>query len=327
MTKSIRNLVVLTGLLGLFGYLPQVFAQTHPPHGEPSDYNRVIEKVEPTITRSVITMPQDFDLDLLTGMNSQIDSKGTEFWVCFQENYDNTSDPLSFTLFITSEVNTTATIHIPAISWQKQYNVTANQITTIQIPSPLSVVVNGEGKSNKGIHIFANDEITVYGLNQMKYSTDAFLALPLDILNVFYMVMSYKSISNTRNQSQFAIVSPYDNVNVTVTPASNTEGGRSAGQPFTITLNQGQVYQVQAPDNMDLTGSTIQSSLPVAVFGGHSCANIPESYCCCDHLVEQLPPVNTWGSSFLTIPLSGRQNGDTFRMLSSQDGTNLKIYG
>ncbi|MBN2413751.1 PKD domain-containing protein [candidate division KSB1 bacterium] len=325
MTKLTKTLVILLGLFcSLF---PNANSQEHPPHGDTSKSNRIVDNVEATVTRSVLTMPKDLNFDILTGMNTQIDSKGTEFWICFQENYDNSKYPLSFTLFITSDVNTQVTIHIPTINWQKQYSVLAHQITTVQIPSPLSVVVNGEGKTNKGIHIFANDEITVYGLNQMQASTDAYLALPLDILNVFYMIMSYPSISNDYNQSQFAIVSPYDNVSVTITPASNTEGGRTAGQPFTITLNEGQVYQVQAPDNKDLTGSIIQSSLPVAVFSGHSCANIPIGYGYCDHLVEQIPPVNTWGSSFLTVPLSGRENGDTFRFLSSQDGTNLKING
>jgi hypothetical protein len=36
----------------------------------------------------------------------------------------------------------------------------------------------------------------------------------------------------------------------------------------------------------------------------------------CDHLVEQLPPVNQWGRQFVTMPLATRSGGDTFRILA-----------
>ena len=77
----------------------------------------------------------------------------------------------------------------------------------------------------------------------------------------------------------------------------------------------------------DLTGSIIKSDKPIAAFGGNKCTNVPIGYYACDHIVEQLTPTSTWGQAFLTVPLATRLNGDTFRILASQDGTEVSING
>jgi hypothetical protein len=287
----------------------------------------------PCIRRSIINMlniiEEEKRIPIIPVMgNETIDSKGKEFWLCFQQNYNNTDNSLSLKFFITSAINTNINISISALNWNKDFSITANKITTVEIPTPVDVIINDSDLiENKGIHITADDEVTIYGLNQMQYTTDAYLALPLNILNISYLVMSFMSVSSSRNQSQFAIVSPYNNVTITIIPSCDTEAGQTAGQSFSIVLNEGDVYQVQANNGKDLTGSVIQSSAPVAVFGGNSCAQIPIGYNYCDHIVEQIPPINTWGNKFITLPLEGRLHGDTWRFLSSQDSTDITING
>ena len=56
-------------------------------------------------------------------------------------------------------------------------------------------------------------------------------------------------------------------------------------------------------EQYDLTGSRIRSDHPVAVFGAHTCANVPYDVRACDHLETQLAPVETWGTRFSTLPL------------------------
>ena len=297
------------------------------PHGPRQlQKTNIAETDYPRIVRSSVAMPLNAPLSI-PAFTTPIDNRGTDFWVCFEQNFDNIEHEVSLQFFLSSDVHTTAYVNVPCINWSQSYNVMAHEITTIELPSPQSILVNGEGFSDRGIHITADDDITVYGINRMPYSTDAYVALPLDILNIFHIVMSYTSVSDEKNQSQFAIVSPYDNVEVTITPSCVTEGGWRANTSYTITLNKGDVYQVQTFDDLDLTGSVIQSSLPVAVFGGNSCAQVPVGYNYCDHIVEQLPPVNTWGRSFLTVPLEKRAAGDVFRILSSQDNTDIRING
>lgn len=56
--------------------------------------------------------------------------------------------------------------------------------------------------------------------------------------------------------------------------------------------------QLQCRDLCDLTGTYISSDKPVAVFSGNVRASIPTSRTSRDHLVEQMIPVQTWGSEF-----------------------------
>ena len=60
---------------------------------------------------------------------------------------------------------------------------------------------------------------------------------------------------------------------------------------------------------------------------GHQCVNVPVGITACDHLVEQVPPTSTWGTSFLTVPLATRTAGDRFRIMAADDSTTVSING
>jgi len=77
----------------------------------------------------------------------------------------------------------------------------------------------------------------------------------------------------------------------------------------------------------DLTGSLVTSDQPIAVLGAHACANVPNGVDSCDYVVEQQPPDAAWGREFATVPLKHRLGGDTFRILASQDATDVSIDG
>ncbi len=250
------------------------------------------------------------------------DSKGTDFWLMFNGNY---STPAA-SLFITGDTATTGTVEIPSLSFSTSYTVTPGTVTTVTLPNAVSVTTV-DTVGDKGVHVTAADEVTVYGLNQRSQSTDAFLGLPTDILGTEYINQGYQNV-NIINATQFGIVAAQDDTSVTITPTVTT-GSRLAGVPYTITLNQGQTYQLRntLPAPADLSGSIIESNLPIAVFGGHQCANIPMGFTACDYIVEQLPPISTWGQSFVTMPLATRTGGDTFRVLASQDVTTVSIDG
>lgn len=285
----------------------------------------------PRIVRSNLAIPDNY-ITHHKAQRSAIDNKGTEFWLLMERNY--TMDVRGIYLDITSDIATSGTVAIPGLSYSQDFNTTPGEITRVTLPNDCQVA-GSETVENKGIHITSEHEVAVYGLNLKGYTSDCFLALPLDILSTQYLVMSYPnfvwtSISES-TLGQFAVVSPYDNNHITITPTCNTYGGSPAGSPIEVTLNTGQTYQVRTAYNndpqTDLTGTIVQSTLPVALFAGNSCASIPTNYSACDLIVEQIPPVSTWGNNFVTYPLEGRENGDTWRMLSSQNSNELYING
>ena len=263
---------------------------------------------------------------LLFGTNAfaqqQPDNKGTEFWLMFPGNFT----PATLQLFITSDFTTTGTVDIPGLSFSTDFSVTPGAITTVTLPDT-AAVNSSDVVTNQGINVQAAEEITVYGLSLLQFSTDAFLGLPVDILDTEYIALGYEN-SNVVNGTQFGIVATEEDTTITITPATSA-GVRIEGVSYEITLDAGDTYLLRSTGSApaDLTGSTIDSDKPIAFFGGHQCANVPAGFVFCDYLVEQLTPISTWGQSFITFPLETRQNGDTFRILAAESDTDIIIDG
>lgn len=283
-------------------------------------YNNLTKKITTYIKLiicllAIVTVPQNL-------YAAQLDSQGTDFWLMFPGN--NGSQTL--TLFIAGDTSTTGVVSIPGLAFTFPFTVTPGVVTSVVLPSNAQVATS-DSIGNLGIHVSAQEEVSVYGLSRQRATTDAFLGLPTDILGTEYINLGYKN-SNVVNGTQFGIVATQDNTTVTITPTVTT-GIRTAGVPYLITLNQGQTYQLRNTNSApaDLTGSIIQSDKPIAAFGSHQCANIPSGFTFCDYIVEELTPTSTWGQAFLTVPLATRLNGDTFRILASQNGTEVRING
>lgn len=247
------------------------------------------------------------------GVKTARDSKGTEFWLAFLQNLR----PNELSLFITSETDTMGTVSVPGLGFSAPFSVRARTVTTVRLPAEATLRVS-DRVGNLGVHVTALDEVTVYGLNRLQFTTDAYLGLPTDILGVEYLVLTYRG-----GGPEFAVVGTADNTTVTITPTE--QGARPRGVPYQIRLNRGETYQLVL--GTDLSGSVITADKPVAVFGGNVCTNVPPEFFACDHLTEQLPPVETWGRSFLTAPLATRKKGDTFRFLAARDATRVSVNG
>ncbi|MBC7936723.1 MAG: Ig-like domain-containing protein, partial [Rhizobacter sp.] len=253
-----------------------------------------------------------------SAMSQALDSKGTDFWLTFPGNYFGT---VELSLFVSSEVNTSGTVSIPGLGFSVPFTVTAGNITTVVVPQTAQLD-QSDVIQNNGIHVTALNEVTIYGLNRQPFTTDAFLGLPTDILGTSYINLGYTSNGLL---SEFGIVATQNATTVTITPTETTNG-HADGVPYNITLNQGQTYLLGTSSG-DLSGSIISSNKPIAVFGGHQCANIPIGAFACDHIVEQLPPTTAWGRNFVSVPLKTRIGGDTFRFLASENGTNVIVNG
>ena len=106
------------------------------------------------------------------------DSLGTQFFLAFPRNlrdlFGATNPDLSVT--ITANVTTSGTVQIPSLNWFVSYDVTAGGSTTIALP-PEVEIYNPDVISEQAVLVTALDEVAVYGLNQIGFSTDGYAAL------------------------------------------------------------------------------------------------------------------------------------------------------
>ncbi|MCZ4410572.1 T9SS type A sorting domain-containing protein [Cryomorphaceae bacterium 1068] len=266
---------------------------------------------------------------LTPNLFSQQSSLGTDFWLVFNETIPedlNASPPriIDLQIFISSPTGASGTVTIDGIGFSESFDVESDGLITVNIPDG-ALIIGSNVIDSKGIRIESDNPISVYGLNQRSFSTDAYLALPINAWGSNYYVMSYSNLAQFTG-SQFAVVAKEDNTVLTITPTA-TIGFNTAGIPFEITLDEGEVYQGRSVAGSDLTGTLVESSVPVGVFGSHFCANVTLNDVACDHLVEMLPPLSSWGQSFVTVPFAEREGGDVFRVLASTDNTQVTING
>jgi PKD repeat protein len=264
--------------------------------------------------------------------------KGTDFWLMFMQNDDNCpactgNSYYQFQpqLLITSDVNNSGTVTIPGMNFSSNFTLSAGQATAVQIPTT-AAALGSDQVENIGIRVTAQSEVTVVGLSYYTASTDGYLGLPTPVLGTNYIVMSWQDpYDSGLTSSEFGIVAPHDGTTVTITP-TQTVNGRMAGKPYTVILNQGRTYQLQTNAiNADLTGTTIASDKPIAVFSGMQVGFVPAlagiTYCCGNHLIEQMLSTDLWGQNFYTVPIAGHVKGDYFRILAAQNNTNISVDG
>ncbi|MCX7879727.1 MAG: outer membrane beta-barrel protein [Ignavibacteria bacterium] len=257
---------------------------------------------------------------------------GTEFWLCFMTNF--TDDPknkvsageLILELFITGEENTRVNIEILGLNYRTQLFVRAKTVERIRLPIQAQIK-SSQVIEKLAVHITSEKPIFVYGLNRRFQTTDTFLAFPTEVIGTEYRAMCY-SVS-IESLPLFAIVATEDNTTVTIVPTSPTTLNE-ANVPFNVTLNRGDVYQVMSKlipgKNTDLTGTLIKANKKIAVFSGHQCAYVPINIIACNHLVEQMPPVNSWGKHFYIGMLVPRKQY-TFRVLANEPKTRVFVDG
>ncbi|MFT4929010.1 MAG: hypothetical protein ACI8WB_005136 [Phenylobacterium sp.] len=82
-----------------------------------------------------------------------------------------------------AQINTSGVIDVPGQGQQYPFDVVANQVTAVELPTSLmSPIPYFDVVVDNGIHVSSVDDITLYALNFYPSSTDGFLVLPTDAL-------------------------------------------------------------------------------------------------------------------------------------------------
>lgn len=271
---------------------------------------------------------------------------GRDFYLCYPANAarEPGGDPLAAyngMIILTSTFATTGTVRNWDGSWSTPFSIPPNGVTTVIIDTSHWISTT-ETIERKALRIQSDQDISAYFL---AYETpgstnDMALIYPVPSLGTEYITMCWRDNIPTwpygaffdRGPTMFTVFAPYDGTNVTITPSEDTEGGHTAGVPFTITLDSYECYQVLASspsttDLYDLTGSIISSDNPVGVISGNQIAIVPDEIVAADYLIEQMPPITAWGSTYNCFPIKQRNywQEDVLKILASEDGTNVSI--
>ncbi len=289
---------------------------------------RIGANVQPLLAAIFTIVP----LLLSAQNNTQLGTAGTRFWTGFMQNGFAAQ---SLKVNVMGAVGTTGTVSIPLAAWSVSYVIPANGVASVTLPNSAENT-GSEMALPKGVLIEASANVNVLISSFQNFTLDNSQILPETSLGDRYRVDAYHGVPgfNNLHKSELLIVATQDGTQIQITPSVATLGGHAANVPFTITLQAGQTYQIQAAfDNLDLTGTLIEATAssgscrPFAVYGGSMCANIPSQACsACDHIFEQLFPLNTWGTKFFTVPVNG-VNGSSYRVLAHENNTAVTIGG
>jgi len=271
-----------------------------------------------------------------------ISNEGTDFWICFPSHIPSKdqagNDRLAnMSVFITSKSNSSG--KVTCGDWTETYDVLANQVIEVEVPREKSYIENGTRINPfKGIRVTVDEgqpKVVAYAHVFAGARSAASLVLPVEALGQKYYAIAYtQSGGGASANSQLNIVAAEAQTTVKITPVMN----KIKFPTISVTLvNAGDVYQYQS--DQDITGSIIEvdnSASPckkIAVFSGSSALSIVPSSCdvtgnsSVDPLFQQLYPIESWGKIFSIIPFLGRENGSIYRVLASEDNTQIVFEG
>ncbi|OUR88395.1 hypothetical protein A9Q81_23950, partial [Gammaproteobacteria bacterium 42_54_T18] len=281
--------------------------------------------------------------------------EGTDFWLAAAKNFKLT-DTVYHIYMVSQQPNVNVTIEIPILGKTESIALTQGVISTYSIPVEEFVNVSGLDTNrvleNHAIHITSTDNMSVYMLNQRKYSTDGLLGLPASSLGKQYIVGHYTTLLDAVRSPVVGIIATKDDTQVKIKASMDMFFGENvvdhehdavkAGDIYTLNLNAGDVYNLSARGSKvaDFTGTLIDSDKPIVVLGEHDCAYVPKTHAACDHLIEQLPPIESLGVDYITAPLFGSvpdytgscnygydNCGDVFRIVAPFDDTQVYVNG
>lgn len=272
-----------------------------------------------------------------------ISNEGTEFWACFPDHIPSGANLASMSIFITSKSNTSGVVSCGTFS--QAYQVSANTVTEILVPRSISFIGTGTKISaNKGIKVSVDvgkPKVVVYAHVFAGARSAATLVLPYQALGSKHFAMAFdqRQPANATSgyYSQLNVVAADANVKFNIKPMAKGV----AKTPFSITLtSKGDVYQYQ--DTVDITGTIIEvDSLTsgckkIAAFSGSTALALSTNACnpflagqspSLDPLLQQLYPIESWGTTFPLVPFFDRDVGSIFRVLASEDNTTIVIDG
>ena len=229
------------------------------------------------------------------------------------------------------------TVNVPANSQVSvRSDITASFSLASVENSPINTV------NNHGLLVTSDQDVTVYYEVLNGNNPDIFTLKGENALGMDFYVPSQNVYSNhdyssgTQPYEQINIVATENNTQVTITPKEDLLPNIPKGVPFTITLNKGQSYSMNAKDwstaNMSLAGTHITSDKNIAVtISDDSIDEKLSGGSAWDLIGDQLVPVSVIGTEYIALNTSfGMGIPNTVNkvfIVATADNTVVKIDG
>jgi len=269
-------------------------------------------------------------------------AQGREFWLAVPLNDVKAQPTLQLEFYVTSSYNTLVTMEVPGTGFIRSKKLQANRVVIFTTKDGSATydfeIVSSQTADPRGIHITADQAISVYVMNGKQVTSDGYLALPVNTWGTDYIHCSYYDYSEFRPWGAgFIVVASEDKTEVNITlrgvgrDVAKTRSGSKIGDVLTnIILNKGEIYNVVGDattrGQFDLTGSRITSNKPIGLISYHERTMIPVNNTDGrDHMVEMVPPVSAWGKKYVSIELQRDNRGDYFRVVASKANTTFKM--
>ncbi len=275
-------------------------------------------------------------------VSSPSTNAGQDFWLTYFANYQPLRRFEKLKVYISSTVNTTATVEIPGLNYSQVVTVTANtpsvvDLTSVYMSQPFMAYEGYQNiTANAGIHVYANNPISLYALNTEFESSGETVIYPTSSLGTSYLQTAYHPVYYGNAPQIAAIVATQDNTTVTINPAQfsnvydQTAGAfvvnsatPSYGTPYTVTLNKGQTYHLipGASLNYSLDGTFVKSDKPIAFFTGIALGSVPYTTPLANHFYQQQASIDQWGQEFVAIPSVGNSPLNYLMVYAAMDNT------
>ncbi|XP_045237182.2 IgGFc-binding protein [Macaca fascicularis] len=257
---------------------------------------------------------------LLWGLTQEasVDLKNTgrnEFLTAFLQNYQLAYSKAYPRLLISSLSESPASVFILSQADKTSHNVTVRPGESVMVNMSAKAEMIGSKIFQHAVVIHSDHAISVQALNAKPDTAELTLLRPIQALGTEYFVLTPPGTS-ARNVKEFAVVAGATGASVSVTlKGSVTFNGKfyPAGDVLSVTLEPYNVAQLQS--SLDLSGSKVTASSPVAVLSGHSCA---QKHTTCNHVVEQLLPTSAWGTHYVVPTLASQSRYDLAFVMASQ---------
>jgi len=246
-----------------------------------------------------------------------------ELYFTMPANFGGETD----TIFIYGAPGTSGTVTSPN-GFSVPFTIDPSKVASVSLSPGDDLSTSGTITNNGFIVATTNpsDKVGASYLSRQTATTDTTYLFDSTALGTSYVAAGYQQ--DIGYPSQLSIVGTANGTTVTITPALAFGSGQAAGTPFSFTIDKGQAVMFTS---QDVTGSMINSSSPIAVFGGNQCADVPAGAYACDHLLTALPSTDHFTSTAVvpfTVGTEGAGSaGNLIRVVAATDGTVVQYNG